>query len=113
MNKKEILIHHYLNQLKEKSKCIDKQVACVITDASYEIISTGINRVIFCDQNCDDKINRRCFTVHAEIIAIAKHKPPSVCLILLIIAFFLKLGNSHLFLFVFVCFILPPLNFLS
>ncbi len=74
MNKKEILIHHYLNQLKEKSQCIDKQVACVITDASYEIISTVINRVIFCDQNCNDKINRRCFTVHAEIIAIANLK---------------------------------------
>jgi len=74
MNKQEILIAHYLNEIKEQSECIDKQVVCVITDKNYRILSTGINHIIACDQNCDDKINRRCETVHAEIIAMANLK---------------------------------------
>jgi len=70
MNQAEMLIQHYLNQLKELSRCIDKQVVCVITDKDYRILSTGINQIIACDQNCDDKINRRCETVHAESVAV-------------------------------------------
>jgi len=71
MIREEILIAHYLNKLKEQSKCVDKQVACIITDKNYNIISTGINQIIECDHNCHDKINRKCFTLHAEIIAMA------------------------------------------
>jgi len=71
MNQAEMLIQHHLNKLKERSRCIDKQVVCVITDKDYRILSTGINQIVACDQNCDDKINRRCETVHAEIVACA------------------------------------------
>ena len=71
MNINEYNIMHLLNKLKEQSECIDKQVVCVITDEYQRIISTGINEVVFCDKNCHDKENRKCFTVHAEIIAMA------------------------------------------
>ena len=71
MTYEEQNIMHFLNKLKEQSPCVDKQVACVITDRSYKIISIGVNAVVFCDKNCHDKENRTCETIHAEIIACA------------------------------------------
>lgn len=69
INEHEILIYNFLNFLKQSSRCIDKQVACVIT-CRGEIVSHGVNRVIRCDKNCDDKKNRTCEVEHAEIVAV-------------------------------------------
>lgn len=69
MNIQEYNIMHLLNRLKEQSTCLDKQVACIIVDSNYNILSTGINTIITCDENCHDKKERICSTIHAEIIA--------------------------------------------
>jgi deoxycytidylate deaminase len=68
-NYRYMCIYRRLEQLKHQSHCIDKQVACIITDSEYNIISTGVNRIIKCDKNCDDKENRICNTEHAEVMA--------------------------------------------
>ena len=70
MNDKELHIYTCLNQLKKKSVCLDKQVACIITTKDYGILSWGINIVMQCDRNCLDKKNRLCVTQHAEVMAI-------------------------------------------
>lgn len=67
---KETDIFHFINQVKGQSRCLDRQVACVITDENLDMLSYGVNKVIKCDQNCRDKENRTCLTVHAEIVAI-------------------------------------------
>ncbi len=69
MNIQEYNIMHLLNKLKEQSSCIDKQVACIITDANFNILSMGVNKIIECDKDCHDKENRICETIHAEIVA--------------------------------------------
>jgi len=69
MNIHEYNIMHLLNKLKEQSKCIDKQVACIITDSNYNILSMGINKIVECDKDCHNKEHRICLTVHAEIVA--------------------------------------------
>ena len=69
MNHREAHIFHLMNLLKEESQCLDKQVVCIITDNRYNILSYGVNKVIACDQQCDDKVNRRCETAHAEVVA--------------------------------------------
>ena len=69
MNIQEYNIMHLLNKLKEQSACIDKQVACVITDKDHNILSVGINKIINCNKDCYDKENRICETIHAEIMA--------------------------------------------
>ena len=70
MNNKEAYIFHLMNILKEESKCLDKQVVCILTDQDFHILSYGVNTVIACDKNCHDKENRICHTMHAEIMAI-------------------------------------------
>lgn len=62
--------YHAMEQLKIKSKCVDKQVVCIITDEHYYSLSFGINFIICCDKKCGDKENRLCVTQHAEINAI-------------------------------------------
>ncbi|KKN61487.1 hypothetical protein LCGC14_0521420 [marine sediment metagenome] len=69
MNFNEYEIMHLLNKLKEKSNCLDKQVACIITDSLCNILSVGINRVLNCDKDCYNKEKRICVTTHAEIEA--------------------------------------------
>ena len=69
MNIQEYNIMHLLNKLKEQSVCIDKQVACIITNSNYDILSTGVNKIVKCNKNCHDKEHRICKTVHAEVIA--------------------------------------------
>ncbi len=71
MTYEEQNIMHFLNKLKEQSACVDKQVACVITDIRYRIISMGVNEIVSCDKNCHDKENRICETDHAEMVACA------------------------------------------
>jgi len=72
MNYQEAHIFHLMNLYKEQSWCLDKQVVCILTDKDYNILSYGINEIIACDQQCHDKENRRCETVHAEIVALQK-----------------------------------------
>ena len=69
MNIQEYNIMHLLNKLKEQSACVDKQVACVITDINFNILSMGVNKIVECDKDCHNKENRICKTIHAEIIA--------------------------------------------
>lgn len=66
---RQMEIYHLLHKLAETSHCIDKQVACIITDHDYNIISSGINTIVFCNKNCSDKENRVCNVVHAEAVA--------------------------------------------
>jgi len=42
---KETYIFHLMNILKEESKCIDKQVVCIITDPHYNVLSYGVNKI--------------------------------------------------------------------
>lgn len=60
----------HLEKLKEQSKCIDKQVACIIADTRGNILAQGVNTVIECDKNCHDKVNRTCKVRHAEVSAL-------------------------------------------
>jgi thymidylate synthase/deoxycytidylate deaminase len=55
------------------SECIDRQVGCILVDYREEMYE-GINTIINCNQQCDDKENRVCETVHAEINAINRWK---------------------------------------
>jgi tRNA(Arg) A34 adenosine deaminase TadA len=66
----DIDMFYQLERLKEQSKCIDKQVACVIVDAEYDIIGSGVNTILQCDKNCHDKDHRSCKVYHAEIMAV-------------------------------------------
>ena len=69
MNPYELDIAAYLNRLKERSKCLDKQVACCIVNPEGRIIASGVNEILLCDKNCHDKENRTCEVRHAEITA--------------------------------------------
>jgi deoxycytidylate deaminase len=59
-----------MEQLKDQSKCLDKQVVCIITDVHFYTLSYGVNQVLGCDKQCDNKENRLCIVQHAEINAI-------------------------------------------
>lgn len=72
MNKKYIHIYTILEQLKQQSECIDKQVACIITNKEYNILGYGINEIMKCNKNCHDKENRLCNVLHAEVVAISQ-----------------------------------------
>lgn len=69
MNLEEYKLLHLMNKLKESSKCIDKQVVCIITDSKYRILSVGINQVLECNKDCHNKESRICTPIHAEIVA--------------------------------------------
>ncbi len=69
-NEMELSMYHLLHILKEQSECIDKQVACIITDQFGNVLCYGVNEIIECDKNCNDKKNRICEVAHAEIVAV-------------------------------------------
>jgi len=77
MNKNYMYMYRILEQLKHQSECIDKQVACIITDEFYNIVSTGINTIIECNRDCHNKESRICNVDHAEIKAIENMNPYS------------------------------------
>lgn len=68
MDQQNIL--YLLNSLREQSECIDKQVACIITDEEDNILSFGWNTIVECNKDCHNKETRICNVVHAEVIAI-------------------------------------------
>jgi len=69
INEKDLEMFNVLMHLKEQSKCVDRQVACIIVDEDYNIVSQGVNTINNCDKNCHDKINRVCDVEHAEMMA--------------------------------------------
>jgi deoxycytidylate deaminase len=70
INENDVEMFLVMNRLKILSKCIDKQVVCVIVDKENNILSVGVNTIEECDQNCDDKERRLCKVRHAEIVAL-------------------------------------------
>lgn len=70
LNEHDVEMFVTLNNLKHLSRCIDKQVVCIITDEDYNVLSVGINTLEACDQNCDDKEHRLCVVRHAEVVAV-------------------------------------------
>lgn len=70
INGHDIEMFYQLERIKAQSRCIDKQVACIIADKDYNIIATGVNTIVKCDKNCHDKENRTCEVVHAERMAV-------------------------------------------
>ena len=70
LNEHDVEMFVTLNNLKHLSRCIDKQVVCIITDEDYNVLSVGINTIEACDQNCDDKEHRLCVVRHAEVVAV-------------------------------------------
>lgn len=61
----------------KNSKCIDRQVGCVLTDEEGNVLGKGCNTVIHCNQNCHDKIKRICNVRHGEISALEQVKDKS------------------------------------
>lgn len=57
-------------RISRNSKCIDRQVGCVITTKDGDIIGQGCNTVINCNRNCHDKLHRICNVRHGEVSAI-------------------------------------------
>jgi len=70
LTKEDLMMFVTMNGMKKLSKCIDKQVVCLIVDEGYNILSVGINTIEACDQNCADKDNRLCVVRHAEQVAV-------------------------------------------
>jgi deoxycytidylate deaminase len=69
----DLEMYAMLEELKQQSKCVDKQVACIIVDnATHDILATGVNTVLVCDKNCHDKEHRLCKVIHAEVSAIQR-----------------------------------------
>lgn len=65
----DVKMFYIMESMKSLSKCIDKQVVCLLVDGD-EIVSVGVNTVHQCDKNCDDKANRTCLVTHAEKAAV-------------------------------------------
>lgn len=66
----DIEMYDQLENLKIQSKCIDKQVACIISDGTGRIMGSGVNTIIECNKSCHDKEHRMCKVVHAEVSAL-------------------------------------------
>lgn len=76
LTEKDIEMYCLLEQIKQQTSCIDKQVACIITDGK-EIKSIGYNTVQGCDKDCYNPA-RICFNTHAETMAFMNLKAPIV-----------------------------------
>lgn len=68
--KQEVEFFQKAKATAQNSTCIDRKVGCVLTDSSQGTSVVAYNKVLECDQNCDDKVNRLCVTRHAEICAL-------------------------------------------
>ena len=66
----EIEMFAFAKEVSKGSKCIDRQVGCVITTKDGDVLGSGCNAVINCNQNCHDKLHRICNVRHAEVSAI-------------------------------------------
>lgn len=58
-----------LEELKKQSKCLDKQVACIITDGQDNILSVGVNQVSLCGGCTKNGSKDNCSVLHAEQVA--------------------------------------------
>lgn len=70
IEERDIEAFYQLERLKATSKCIDKQVACIMFNKEGAIVAEGVNTVLACDKNCHDKVNRLCNVRHAEVTAL-------------------------------------------
>jgi deoxycytidylate deaminase len=70
LTEQDVDMFFFLEDLKKRSRCIDKQVACIIVDDDYNILASGVNTVLECDKNCHDKERRLCKVRHAEAEAV-------------------------------------------
>jgi len=70
LTERDAVMYNVMESLKRLSKCVDKQVVCLLVNDASEIVSIGINSVNRCDKNCHDKEHRICDVTHAEIMAI-------------------------------------------
>lgn len=70
MTPRDVTMFKMLEALKEESRCIDKQVACIICNDEGVIVAQGVNTILDCDKNCHDKEKRVCKVVHAEQMAV-------------------------------------------
>ena len=66
----EIEMFKFALEVSKGSKCVDRQVGCVITTKDGDVIGSGCNTVINCNKNCHDKLHRICNVRHAEVSAI-------------------------------------------
>lgn len=66
----DIYVFNRAIEKSKESKCIDRQVGCVITDQDGNCLGSGCNTVINCNKNCHDKLRRICNVRHAEVSAI-------------------------------------------
>jgi deoxycytidylate deaminase len=71
LTERDVSAFALLMKIKERSLCIDKQVACIIVDPEGFVVGTGENHVVRCDKNCHDKANRVCEVIHAEVVAVS------------------------------------------
>ena len=72
MNNYDVEMFFQLEALRHQSKCIDKQVACILTDSLHNIVASGVNTILQCDKNCLDKEHRTCVVTHAERMAVSQ-----------------------------------------
>jgi deoxycytidylate deaminase len=64
---KDRMFFNILRAMASFSRCVDKKVACLITDTCGQYIyGIAVNDVIQCDHNCHDKERRICKVIHAE-----------------------------------------------
>jgi deoxycytidylate deaminase len=68
-----------LEELKKQAKCLDKQVACIITDAYDNILSIGVNEVVHCGGCTKEGSKATCAVRHAERVAIDNLHPNNIC----------------------------------
>lgn len=64
-----------MERLRILSKCIDKQVVCIITDRNNHVLSVGVNTVEACNKDCHNKEARLCVVRHAEVVAVENLSP--------------------------------------
>ena len=62
-------MYFLLQELRKQSKCLDKQVACILTDIDDNIISVGVNKVIYCNDCTSTGSKEGCSVIHAEEVA--------------------------------------------
>ena len=74
LTEQDVNMFYVMESMKRLSKCVDKQVVCLIVNEAGAIVSSGVNTVLECDKNCHDKANRTCIVDHAEVVAV-RHLP--------------------------------------
>jgi len=72
-SEKEIMYFQFCYEVRKKSTCLDRKVGAALVDEGGTVVF-GYNKVLSCNQKCDDKANRICVVEHAEINALNQAK---------------------------------------